>query len=54
MNYQSGMRKDILKESKEERERVKKEAEKMFVRELRKRVQTYFKVCVHELRVNLF
>lgn len=43
-------------DSKEERERLKKEAEKMFVKELRLRVDHYFHIVIRTLRVifNLF
>ena len=39
------------KDTKEERERLKKEAEKLFVRELRLRVDEYFRIVIRTLRV---
>jgi hypothetical protein len=42
------------KDTKEEREKLKKEAEKLFVKELRMRVDEYFKIVVRTLRVRLF
>ena len=41
-------------DSKEERERLKKEAEKMFVKELRLRVDHYFHIVIRTLRVIIF
>ena len=40
-----------LSDTKQDRENLKKEAEKMFVRELRKRVDHYFRITVRTLRV---
>ena len=42
------------KDTKDERERLKKEAEKLFVRELRMRVDEYFKIVVRTLRVLIY
>ena len=42
------------KDTKDERERLKKEAEKLFVRELRMRVDEYFKIVVRTLRVFIY
>jgi hypothetical protein len=40
-----------LNDTKQDRENLKKEAEKMFVKELRKRVDHYFRITVRTLRV---
>lgn len=37
-------------ETREEKERLKKEAEKMFIKELRLRVEEYFRVVITTLR----
>ena len=42
------------KDTKDERERLKKEAEKLFVRELRMRVDDYFKIVIRTLRVFIY
>lgn len=39
------------KDTKQDRERLKKEAEKMFVKQLRLRVDQYFKIAIRTLRV---
>jgi hypothetical protein len=41
------------KDTKDEREKLKKEAEKMFVKELRLRVDEYYRIVVRTLRVVL-
>lgn len=39
------------KDTKDEREKLKKEAEKLFVKELRLRVDDYFRIAIKTLRV---
>jgi hypothetical protein len=43
-----------LNDTKQDRESLKKEAEKMFVKELRERVDHYFRITVRTLRVHSF
>lgn len=45
---------NATKDTKDERERLKKEAEKMFVKELRLRVDEYFRIAIRTLRVIFF
>lgn len=42
---------NAVTDTKNERERLKKEAEKMFVKQLRARVDEYFRIVVRTLRV---
>lgn len=54
MDASNPNRKGNLAETKGDREALKKEAEKMFVKELRERVDHYFRITVRTLRVHFW